>query len=99
MAPWDDEFPTQPQTQRRQTPAAAPKRLKPRDLVTRAAVVSLLQQRGEPPEQTIERLYGHLCPATLAYVHLKAATNPAMTGVPGWAQELAASANADFLTG
>src|SRR5262245_43100335 len=79
------------------------KRLKPSDVVVRAAVAEVLRpfenSRGghytQTAEQVAERVYNG-CPATMGFLQ-KAAVNPAMTTVPGWASELIETSVADFL--
>ena len=78
-------------------------RLKPRDVITRAAVCELLRAQTragalEDIEGVIWRTYGG-CTATVAYVEQRAAVSPASTAVAGWAQELVQSSIADFLSG
>lgn len=80
------------------------KKLRPADVITRAAVCELLRAQVRPgeiedPAAVVDRVYDR-CPATRAYLDLeRAAVNPASTSVAGWAQELVQSSIADFLAG
>jgi hypothetical protein len=72
-------------------------RLKPVDLVARAAVVRLLTTHlNLTPDQILADVY-HGCPATSAFV-ARSAVAPARTDTPTWAAELAGQATADFLS-
>ena len=75
------------------------RKLRPADVLARAATVELLRQQTganhlEPREDVLERIYGD-CPATNFY--LKAVTNPAATTTATWAAELVDTAIADFV--
>ena len=76
------------------------RQLRPSDVMVRAAAVTLLRREVRPnqletTQDAVERLYSG-CAATAAYLQ-RAATNPANTGTPTWAQELVGVAVADFL--
>lgn len=78
----------------------ARKRLRPSDVLVRSAVCELLRQptgKGtfEGVERVLARRYSS-CPATSAYI-ARTATNPAQTGVVGWAAELVDAAVIDFI--
>jgi len=75
------------------------KKLRPSDVIARAATVELLRQQIGPNHlearaDVLERIYGG-CPATSYY--LKAATNPASSTTATWAAELIDQSMADFL--
>ena len=76
------------------------RQLRPSEVMVRAAAVTLLRREVRPnqletTQDAVARLYNG-CAATLAYLQ-RAATNPANTGTPTWAQELVGVAVADFL--
>jgi hypothetical protein len=84
---------------------AAKKRLRPSDTLIRAAVSELLRPYSGGHNgsylRSVQDMVAKLYPAdvaTTAYIE-KAAVNPAMTSVAGWAQELVQLAPADFLQG
>lgn len=71
------------------------KKLQPVDLFFRAAAVAAMQRITQQPIEAVRaKLYGD-DEATMWAV--RAVTNPAQTGVPGWAQELVQTATAAFL--
>ncbi|MBT1512565.1 phage major capsid protein [Bradyrhizobium sp. SRL28] len=87
-----------PSSKTRLPPAVARKQLKPRDVIVRAATCEILRRRGVHTENSpalVERVYPG-CEPTALYI-AKAATSPAMTTVPGWAQELVIASNVDFI--
>ena len=77
------------------------KKLRPSDVLVRAATTELLRQQTGPnhfeaTSEVLERIYGN-CPATAFY--MRAATNPAATTTAAWASELVGTAMVDFLSG
>jgi hypothetical protein len=75
------------------------KKLRPSDVLVRAATTELLRQQTgpnhlEPFEDVLSRVFAD-CPATSFY--LKAATNPAATTTATWAAELVDQSVADFI--
>ena len=77
------------------------KKLRPADVLVRAATTELLRQQTGPnhfeaTSEVLERIYGN-CPATAFY--MRAATNPAATTTAAWASELVGTAMADFISG
>jgi hypothetical protein len=72
-----------------------PKKLEPVDFFIRAAVVAAISKLTQKPaEHVMGRLYGS--DEATGWV-VRAVTNPALTTVPGWAQELVQTATAAFL--
>jgi HK97 family phage major capsid protein/HK97 family phage prohead protease len=77
-------------------PFALPKKkIEPADYTFRAIVCGIRAFTEQVPlEQALRQLYGT---DEATGIILRAAVNPAMTTVAGWAQELVQTANADFL--
>jgi hypothetical protein len=90
---------TQPRENEPRRDAERRRKLRPSDVLTRAAVTELLRQtighNGlESRDDVLSRIYAN-CPATSYF--LKAATNPAATTTATWAAELVDSAVVDFI--
>lgn len=83
---------------KRLPPAVERKRLRPSDVLVRAATAELMREgsngKYEDVADTVARHYGQ-CQATAAYI--RAVTNPATTTTATWAAELVDAAVLDFV--
>ena len=94
-------YPSPPREHEPQRELERRKKLKPADVMVRAATVELLRQPTGPNHfeatgDVLSRVYGN-CPATAFY--MRAVTSPAATTTAAWASELVGTAMADFISG